>query len=51
MEYKVRYKLTVVEVLDDGEKEVCQIGYFDSEQALKRWAEQSNGELAKENAL
>ena len=54
MEYKVRYKLTMVGVLDDGihaksENEVCVIGHFDGEEELRQWAERSNGELAKEN--
>lgn len=54
MGYKVEYKLTMVEVLDDGvhaksESEICQIGYFESEEQLKKWAERNNGELAKEN--
>jgi len=49
MAYKVRYKLTMVEELDDIRSEVCIMGYFDSEEKLKQWAEKNNGGLVKEN--
>jgi hypothetical protein len=54
----IKYKLTMIEEWEDKpaghpltrQHEVCCIGYFTSEKALVRWAEDSEGTLAKENA-
>lgn len=49
------YKLTIVEKVSASdsptgslyEKELCTVGYFKTEEMLKKWAEQNNGEIEK----
>lgn len=43
----VAYKLTIVRQFEGVECQECEIGTFVSEQKLKRWAEENDGELEK----